>query len=122
MIYQLLLKIKYDDNHKYIFEDIMKFKQLLNSYKRTIDTRNTRSFDKINKHIEIYRNLKNYLSKVYNAGDPYVTNSWEKMYEMLEKLKLIPKRKKRNYTTFNFCEANPWIISAINHFIKTKTK
>lgn len=62
--------------------------------------------------------------KIYNIDlNCGWTNAWRKMYEMLEKGRLIdPTKPIENYTHFDICGFPGAFIFATNHYIKTRTK
>jgi len=93
---------------------------------RIIDTRSLAQYDKMKKFIRYYENSLGYLLKdKFNIqlNNRIVSRAWIKMYEIIEKSKII-KQYVNNTTlkTFHICEAPGNMIMAIEHYLKTKTK
>jgi len=93
---------------------------------RAIDTRNIIEWDKHKEAVRYYRphvkfnkDLRKLVMHQYNTGPN--SQAWLKMYEILAAIPLINKNS-TTLRTFHICEAPGSFISAINHFIKTRTK
>jgi 23S rRNA U2552 (ribose-2'-O)-methylase RlmE/FtsJ len=92
---------------------------------RAIDTRNIIEWDKYKEAVRYYRpsvkfdrDLRKLVAQRYNTGPN--SQAWLKLYEILSTIPLINKNS-TTLRTFHICEAPGSFISAINHFIKTKT-
>ena len=91
-----------------------------------IDTRDITRWNKVKKVTRYYRpenrqlSLVNTVEKQYLPGGLKISQAWLKMYEIITLFNLIPRTGKK-FTTFHACEAPGNFISAINHFVKTKT-
>jgi hypothetical protein len=89
----------------------------------TIDTRNINEWNKIKHIVRYYRpfdndkHLRTIIEKKFNQQN--ISQAWIKMYEMITHFNLINNND--NFNTFHMCEAPGNFISAINHYIKTKT-
>lgn len=70
------------------------------------------------------RNIRKNTVKSYNIDENEGwTNAWRKMYEMIEKLHLIHKKKDiKKFRHFDMCGFPGAFIYSTQHYIKTKTK
>lgn len=63
--------------------------------------------------------IRDYIEQYMNAE--IVTNAWVKMYDLLMGIDMNFIKKIKSFKCFHICELPGGFISAINHFIKTKT-
>ena len=115
------LPINLDANKKYEFEISQKLldceKELI-FYKRVIDTRNLKKWEQLSKKINVFSELKQYISSKYAYHN--VTRAFIKLYEILYVFDLLDKKKK-THSTFHICEFPGQFIIATNYYLKTNT-
>lgn len=102
-------------------------KRKLNNYKRLIDTKeqfidndldkNIIDWNKLTDCIDLLKNLKRIVAWKFNAE--IVNNSWTKFYEILSREDLV--NNLNTLKTFHINDVNCSSISALNHFVNTKT-
>jgi len=108
-----------------ILPEFERMKRALFLSDRLIDTRNIEQWYQIKLKVRYYRPLNKELRLVdyvqKNYANTKISQAWLKMYEIISVYNLIP-RKRKTYRTFHSCEAPGNFISAINHYVKTKTE
>lgn len=130
-IYSIYEPISFSFKYYNEYENLIDIPEIFKQYDRDlfmtdylIDTRNINEWNKMKRRIRFYRNgdkmseLRQLIEKNFNQQN--VSQAWLKMYEILEKFKII-KKDIKSYSSFNLCEAPGNFISAINHYVKTKT-
>ena len=92
----------------------------LNSAKSLLDSIPKDAYIKINQTLDLYRNLRDLLSRKYNMYN--ATNASLKMYEMLMQMKLVDcaTLEDNALNSFSNAELPGAFIIAINHYLKTK--
>jgi DNA-directed RNA polymerase II subunit RPB2 len=92
----------------------------LNNAKRLLDPIPNETFIKINQTLDLYRNLRNMMSRKYNMYNS--TNASLKMYEMLMQMKLVDcaTLTDNSLNSFSNAELPGAFIIAINHYLKSK--
>lgn len=107
-----------------IINDFLKDKIILELTDYNIDVRDIDEWNNMKRIVRFYRSndrdsdLRKIIEKTF--GQKNISQAWMKMYEILNNFNLIPKDKD-NFKTFHVCESPGNFISAINHYIKTKT-
>ena len=112
---------------KYLFKELGKIKKKLENIQKKIETRNINIWESEKLKVRYYKSspkykmiqLKTLVSNKYLYGKE-ISQAWLKMYEILEKFKLISKKYKK-YDSFHMCELPGNFISATNYYIKSKT-
>jgi DNA-directed RNA polymerase II subunit RPB2 len=92
----------------------------LNAAKSLLDTIPNEAYIKINQTLDLYRNLRELMSRKYNMYN--ATNASLKMYEMLMQMQLVDcaTLAENALNSFSNAELPGAFIIAINHYLKTK--
>jgi DNA-directed RNA polymerase II subunit RPB2 len=92
----------------------------LNNAKSLLDSIPKGAYIKINQTLDLYRNLRDLLSRKYNMYN--ATNASLKMYEMLMQMKLVDctTLAENALNSFSNAELPGAFIIAINHYLKSK--
>ena len=113
-----------DNNIINIPKDFINYKINIDMADYILNTRNIDELEQLSNMLQFYKpidenkQLKTIIQKEFNQK--YVAQSWIKMYEIIKYFNIIPDTY-NTYNTFHLCEAPGNFISAINHYIKTKT-
>jgi hypothetical protein len=108
-------------------QDLQKLANLIWLKMHLIDTRDHRFWNTIRRKIHFYRPMFKNIDLVKRTqeitGLHTLSQAWLKLYEILNAYPLIPKEKTLpSWKTFHLCEAPGNFISAIDYFIKHRTK
>ena len=92
----------------------------LNAAKSLLDTIPKESYIKINQTLDLYRNLRDLMSRTYKMFN--ATNASLKMYEMIMQMKLVDCSTLTDnaLNSFSNAELPGAFIIAINHYLKSK--
>lgn len=116
------LPIHFSLKSKYTFklsDCLIDLENNLKISKRYIDTRDSKKWYHLTKHIYIYEKLKNFLRDHFTQHN--TSRAFLKMYEMLFTFDLLNKNNKTHHT-FHVCELPGQFIVSTNHYLKTATK
>lgn len=97
--------------------EIENIKELLDKTKNRIDSLDQKWTWSIN-NLNLYRALKGFVS--HKLGAQLVTNAWFKMFEILNYISF--KSGEESIKSFHLCEAPGAFISALNHYLDTKSR
>lgn len=105
-------------------DDFKKIYSNIELARSVIDTRDPKKYYQVSQITRMYRkSVSIILNDKYNIPYKYTTQAWLKMYELLETLQLFKLiGAKIELKTFHICEAPGAFISAMTHYLKTKTK
>jgi DNA-directed RNA polymerase II subunit RPB2 len=94
--------------------------QKLNAAKTLLDAIPPNDYKNINQTLDLYRNLRNTMSKKYNMFD--ATNASLKMYELLMRMNLVDCQNLADnaLNSFSNAELPGAFIIAINYYLKSK--
>lgn len=107
----LIDHIEYEINNLHLSENLLKFT------KRIMDDFNSDRFSTVANSVKVFKVTKNIISEKYTHFT--VSQAFLKMYEILETFNFFDL-KKRNHSSFHFCEAPGQFIMSIKYYLEIK--